>query len=77
MQKSLFLGPPIRFIIEMVLEGCISSIVNLYGWYIDELPRPYGYGDYFSIVLSLAILILSIGATIYVSYVLLKNKENF
>ena len=79
LQKSLFYGPVITFIIELTLEGTVSSIVNIIwafqNW--NSITPWWTFGDYLSLALSFLFLVLPLSMIIFVPILLLKKESDF
>jgi hypothetical protein len=63
-----------RFVVELALEGVISSILNLWA---SPGVREWGYGEVMTSMVSVFLIISNITLVPVFSYVMIKNRSDF
>lgn len=76
LQRKVYFGPPIRFVIEMALEGVLSSLVNIIPLAKGENTFE-GWGDYLSLAFSIGLTASCMVVMGLSAYLLIKYRESF
>lgn len=74
LQPKVLWEVPIRFIMELALEGVISSIVNIRSYVIGDQTID-NFGEVITVILSIAMIALNIIFAGLVTFILMKNRD--
>ncbi len=75
MQPKVLWDVPIRFLMELALEGVISSSVNIKS-YVGKENSIDNIGEIVTVLVSVAMIVLNVIFAIIVTKVLIKNQDD-
>jgi hypothetical protein len=75
LRKMIFWNPALRFVIELALEGVLSSVVNIRSYIIKDTELN-NIGEIMTVLLSIALIVLNIVFAILITCLLIKHRND-